>query len=365
VLQRFYPYGYEKSIVKNEDSGVFQSGPLEDGIRAGDYDVIVLNSCHWAIWWETNIFMALNTSSPHVVCILHTPHEEGIGQAKKQYKELGAQGRFSTLALSPHTRDAARELFDMWATKDHDSSWDKIPVDYFVPIFPALANPKAISKSRIPSKFVIQGSIDTFRRNYDGLIAELLAMMKADPRSWGYRQEKEGSPFIPLKKPSHGAAPPPFTLHLVGHSIREPKIPNEMTNVVHIRDSPDFEEFYHSLSEMDALIPAFSSENYFTSVASSSIPAAVMTRTPVLASPAHVRAYAYLAPPGVIVRPSSMSDAEAIARLRAGRDLMDGTAIVGDRYNFTQHTNWDEYTDSILDRNAATWRTILARANSK
>jgi len=134
---------------------------------------------------------------------------------------------------------------------------------------------------------------------------------------------------------------------------------------VHIRDSPDFEEFYRLLSQMDALIPAFSSENYLKSVASSSIPAAFMTRTPVLASPAHVRAYGYLAPPGVIVRPSSMSDAEAIALLRAGRDLLAGTTISGNHFNFTQYADWNEYEESVLDANAATWRRILTKAGRK
>ncbi|KZO90813.1 hypothetical protein CALVIDRAFT_558495 [Calocera viscosa TUFC12733] len=364
VLHRFFPDGYE-NIVQNKTTGVFQPGPLEDAIRAGQYDVVVLNSCHWALWWETHIFMALNESNVHVVCLLHTPNEEGIGQAKKQYGQLGAQGRLTALALSPHTRDAGMNVFDKWATEEQDVSWDRIPVQYFVPLFPALEDPHAIHKSTIPSKFVIQGSIDTLRRDYDGLIAELLERMKSDLHSWGYRQEKDGSPFIPLKKPAHGTVPPPFTLHLIGHSIREPKIPDEMTNVVHIRDSPDFSEFYGTLSEMDVLIPAFSADTYLTSVASSSIPAALMTRTPILASPAHLRAYAYLAPPAVIVRPSSMTDAEAISLLRAGRDLLNGLAISGNRFNLEQHSNWDEYEDSMLAHNSATWRTILARVNSK
>ncbi|EJT99475.1 hypothetical protein DACRYDRAFT_117719 [Dacryopinax primogenitus] len=362
VLQRFYPYGFDQSIVKNEDTGVFQPGPVEDAIRAGEYDLVILNSCHWAIWWETNIFMALNSSDAHVICILHTPHEEGIGKARFQYSALGAQGRFTGLSLSTHTQDAAMKLFDKWADKEHDRSWDKIPVEYFVPIFPAISDPQAIHKSRIPSKFVIQGSIDTLRRNYDGLIAELLQIMKADLHSWGYYQEKEGSPFLPLKKPAHGAIPPPFNLHLIGHSIREPKIPDEMVNVVHIRDSPDFEEFYGTLAEMDVLIPAFSADLYLTAVASSSIPAAVMTRTPILASPAHLRAYGYLAPPAVIVRPSSMSDAEAISRLRAGLPLLEDTAIQGNRFDLPEYRDWDAYTESLLQSNTVTWRRILARA---
>ncbi|KZT55617.1 hypothetical protein CALCODRAFT_518624 [Calocera cornea HHB12733] len=364
VLHRFFPDGYEK-IVQDKDTGVFQPGPLEDAIRAGEYDIVVLNSCHWALWWETHIFMALNESNAHVVCLVHTPNEGGVGQAKQQWAEIGAQGRLTALTLSPHTRRAAADLFDTWAAEEHDVSWDRIPVDYFVPLFPALEDPHAVRKSRVPSKFVIQGSIDTLRRDYDGLISELLEMIKADPHSWGYQRAAEGNPFTPLAKPAHGSVPTPFTLHLIGHSIREPKIPEEMKNVVLIRDSPDFSEFYGELSEMDVLIPAFSADSYLTSVASSSIPAALMTRTPVLASPAHLRSYAYLAPPAVVVRPSSMTDAEAIARLRAGRDLLDGVAISGNRFNYTTYSGWDEYEDSILRDNAATWRRILARVESK
>jgi len=130
---------------------------------------------------------------------------------------------------------------------------------------------------------------------------------------------------------------------------------------VHIRDSPDFAEFYDTLSEMDALIPAFSNEEYLTTVSSSSMPAAIMSRTPVLASVAHMRSYRSLASPAAIVRPNSMSDAQAISLLRQGKDPMQGMATSGDGITYSSFSNWDDYIDSILEENDRTWRAILSR----
>lgn len=89
------------------------------------------------------------------------------------------------------------------------------------------------------------------------------------------------------------------------------------------------------------LIPAFPRPKRYTSViASSSIPAAIMARVPVLVSQRELRAYSYLRHPAYVLREHVESEVHAIARLR-----LQGTLVGGSQQE------WEIYEEALLQQN--------------
>lgn len=192
--------------------------------------------------------------------------------------------------------------------------------DPFAPlqIFPLATPGQLRDRHDIPSKVVIQGGIVHSRRRYHSIIADLRAAILADPSSWGYHPLTPGYPLRAID-----GHPNVFTLHLLGFTADPVDIPVEMANVIVIPGNTDYKTYFDDLATMDLLLPAFASSTYLSSKTSSSIPAGILAGVPILASSLHLKVYEYLQPPAAIPHPSSMTEVEAIRRLRERRPLWD------------------------------------------
>jgi hypothetical protein len=92
---------------------------------------------------------------------------------------------------------------------------------------------------------------------------------------------------------------------------------------------------------MDVLLPAWVPDSpYLKSRSSSSIPAAIMSRIPVLLSESEAGAYAYAEPPVRLRRMEGESEIQAIRRLRAANACGRATAEEWEEYERTiEHAN--------------------------
>jgi len=199
--------------------------------------------------------------------------------------------------------------------------YDACPVYTYIPIFPFdLGLPSGQSSSqrhtgRI-SNVAIQGNLQQGRRDYTGIFVELEQLIRENPRAWGYLPSSSSSQLLE-PDPS---IPDRFVLHLIGQGTLE--VPTALTDAVVVHAGLSYPAFYSLLSEMDMLVPDFGHKAYYTDMASSSIPAALIGHIPILATSLHVESYSYLDARTTILRPLTLTHLEAIASLRAyGRTI--------------------------------------------
>jgi hypothetical protein len=98
-----------------------------------------------------------------------------------------------------------------------------------------------------PSAAVVQGNIESGRRNYKKLFEGLEESMTRDASIWGYHPLTPGKPVEPLQDP--GASP--FVLHLLGQMPKNSdlKIPVELENVIRVHPGLEYPDFYKAIVE--------------------------------------------------------------------------------------------------------------------
>ena len=84
-----------------------------------------------------------------------------------------------------------------------------------------------------------------------------------------------------------------ITLHLLGYG-NSPNIPPPLADHVMLNPGLSYPDFYSLLSSSMAIIPAFANNQYLDRKASSSVPAALIAGTPLIASRELLDAYSYL-----------------------------------------------------------------------
>lgn len=198
---------------------------------------------------------------------------------------------------------------------------------------------------------MIQGNIEQGRRDYHKVFRSLNASMNADPGLWGYKIGANGV--------FEADAAQPFELHLVGQ--RNPKAPLEipaaLQNVVAIDEKLSYPDYYRLIADADLLIPAFASRGTLEDTASSTIAAAIITRTPVLVSERHTASYTYIKGPAAIFRKVSEGAIPALERLRRTGDPRSAPDKLA--------REWDAFESDIQRRNAEMWVRVLKDKNQR
>lgn len=102
------------------------------------------------------------------------------------------------------------------------------------------------------------------------LIGQTLCMLPENPKAWGYLPLGDQSSFIA----DESLPDPPFRLYLVGsgHGLVPPV---ELKNIVSLHVGLEYNDYYTFMNTMDICIPAFASEEYYTTQASSTMTMAV------------------------------------------------------------------------------------------
>lgn len=134
-----------------------------------------------------------------------------------------------------------------------------------------------------------------------------------NPEAWGYHPLGDRASFVP----SHQSLAPPFELALVGSGSLD--VPQELAYMVSVHRGLDYTDFYHLVSSMDIVVPAFADNGYYENQASSTVAMAVELDVPILATRRMRKAYGYIDDDrAVVTRPAAMSEVQALLGLRTG-----------------------------------------------
>ncbi|KAJ6513047.1 hypothetical protein C8R45DRAFT_812313 [Mycena sanguinolenta] len=299
-------------------------GAINSNMGDGGIDLVILGTCEVDLRggpWSEELLAAWDARDAahkfQLVCIVHNVRDDGWQHWITQWSQRNA---IRILPISEHVAAAFKRSFLINADSPdptiRSAGYEYIPVDVHVPVLdvPVIVNR---SSSRILSDAVIQGSFSTDRRDYVEIFAELKESLERDPTVWGYLPlgtEEDASYVVDTTLPD-----PPFRLFLIGSGWLE--IPQELKNMVLVRDGLSYPDFYQLMSQMDICVPAFSTQDngYYDDQASSTFAMAVECNVPLLVTERIRRTYTYVDDDRVVVtRPPAMREIEALRALRSG-----------------------------------------------
>lgn len=251
-------------------------------------DVFVAGTCELDIVsLATPLNALLAAGKTYLFCVVH--HADrwadaalGLEAAIKPWVEAG---RVEFWTLSPHTaRFLQAAGTSRWTLREGAPA----PlIRYFVPVFPvtlpAPADPEL--------SFSLQGDYDPARRNYESIFRRL-----AD--------------FLASGAPAAGT----LLMHLLGHGTR-PSVPDAIADHVRFDERLDYADYYAVLARTFALLPGFATDEYLDRKASSSVPAALIAGTPLVATQAIVDTYSYLTREAVWLQEEGENELDVAARV--------------------------------------------------
>nr|XP_018259482.1 uncharacterized protein I303_08411 [Kwoniella dejecticola CBS 10117]OBR81640.1 hypothetical protein I303_08411 [Kwoniella dejecticola CBS 10117] len=334
-----FRWGFEQVLELGMDYTIpptpYSDGTFAKDVNNGEFDVVFHISCDHAFWnWPRNdmAFEAMkNSKELEVVCMLH--QLENLNDEERESWEVVAdQERLTYLTLSKHVKNYLRSEVLKWSHSLNKQTWGNVYVEEFIPIFPIDASRLSDSEfvnvaeffprhsGRTPSRFAVLGNIQPWRRNYNSILDDLFQAVEADPASWGYLplSSEPNSTYMSANDKST----PPVTLHFIGSLLPTVHldVPAPLTNMVFIHSDLYYLDFYRLLGSMDLILPAFVGWTYLEKKLSSAIPAAIISRVPLLGSELLLNAYQFLREPAIILHKPGMREIEAIGLLRKGLD---------------------------------------------
>ncbi|GMK55025.1 hypothetical protein CspeluHIS016_0200810 [Cutaneotrichosporon spelunceum] len=335
VLRDILPYEPEVFSENHFDQ-------VREWIKNDEIDNLILTSCHEGLLeFQEDIL----TSTANVVCIVHHGGGNFANNLKHLLTVLVERGQIRIVVLAHHVKQTVKDEVQFWADDEDNRFWDRLKIEIFVPGFIYPKHKEFNKVAPFPHKAVIQGNLEQARRDYSKIFRSLNASLHADASLWGYAMNSDGV--------FEANTAEPFELHLVGQRIKETPvvIPDTLQHIITVDENLSYPEYYNLIAEADLLIPAFSNRGTLWDTASSTIAAAIITRTPVLVSERHLRAYTYIKGPAGIERTVSEGDIGALERLRRTGDPRSRPEKL--------RREWDDYEDKIQHENAKMWTRVL------
>lgn len=201
-------------------------------------------------------------------CVIH--HAERFKSHRPKFKLAKPwikEKRIRFITLSPHVQ---KSLYKYW----DDDLIVHAPVSVFAPIFsmlePTEQSTPSLQVPKVPY-FAVQGNLEAKRRNYTAIVEQMSLLTGSTAQG----------------------QLPKARLMLIG-SGTPPIFPAEVEDLIEMRANLDYPDFYNAMAGSTALIPAFASEEYYHTKASSTVAASIIAGTPLLASDKLLAAYSYL-----------------------------------------------------------------------
>jgi len=230
-------------------------------------DAIILVTCEHDLFGADTMLQYYfdHGSQEHpLVCVIH--HVDRFRAIEERLRRWARTNRLHLLTLSTHTTN---ELLTELAGHQN-GLYLQTQVDTFPPIFPAPLNAAAATETDRLA-VVVQGNFDDSRRSYLKLLLEFERMVEELPPPIASRLE----------------------LILAGNG-KEVGIPAKIMPYVSVNFSLEYIPYYNLLHQSFALVPAFADEGYYTSKASSSVPASLIANVPIMGSQKLLDKYGYL-----------------------------------------------------------------------
>ena len=235
--------------------------------------------------YQTNMTMLLEQGSTYLFCVVHHSDVWDNTRLRDIARPWVERNRMQFITLSPHTAD-----YLQYRTLLHWETTVEPVVRPLAPVFPV-----HISETdgvEVDHSFALQGDFSPGRRDYQALFTRLESFLQ----SAGPSPDKN------------------ITMHLLGHGHR-PRVPDSINSHVQFNENLAYPEYYSLLSRTFALLPAFASDGYFHTKASSTIPAALIAGAPLIATAELVEAYSYLSEDAVWIQEEGMSDMDVVAQV--------------------------------------------------
>lgn len=352
IYQAGYRFGMEKVIT---DSGLpekmieyipaveFQKIGKDD--RYAIPDIVVSITCikDTQSLRDTWVYLLKNHHT-HFFCVFH--HADQMENTKKakindKLSPFIRADRIDFVALSHHVAEYAQntEFSKKW--KVVQDELHRPPVRVFPPVF----NFKSVHDFEPPKNgtgrergFALQGAYDK-GRDYPMVFENLIQFIK------GAEERQESADGT--------------NLHLVGFGVHPP-VPDDLRDHVIFDERLDYTEFYNCLRQTDAVMTAFSSEEYYQVKASSTVPAALIAGTPLVGDRKLLKNYRYLDESVVWMQNDEESEIDTVGRvLRLSQEEKDAkrAAVRAWTENMVvqNHDNVRKWTEAAMAKFPADW----------
>ncbi|OZJ02129.1 hypothetical protein BZG36_04586 [Bifiguratus adelaidae] len=292
-------YGIE-SIVSNYYEKLIKPMMVfvQDSAYYGDPDMVVMTSCDTYDLHRASphlLEMANRNPNFRVMCVMHNPH--ATEHVDALLSALAEKSALHMVGLSSHVVDYVTGDMLPRLARDVNPIFANVSTTLFVPTFPYNVPHKCGSSETTDDKecrtsFVVQGLFESFRRDYSSLFEHLQSKLQHNETDWKDFQLQllgQGSPF----------------------ELQEP-----LSKHVTTRNNLPYLEYYYAIHHNVALLPAFGSDAYYEYKASSSVGAALLTGTPLVANKRLLDTYRHLSVDGVYHQEANESVIDTVDRIR-------------------------------------------------
>ncbi|KAG8929799.1 hypothetical protein FRC01_003755 [Tulasnella sp. 417] len=285
-----------------------------------------------------------------LACGVHNQHNTGW------YKYISEWSRRDSLRVIPMSNrivDYVHSTFNTQANSkglvEGSSVYEHIKVGAFYSVSEFLLFPLRPKSylADVPCSAVLRGGHRDRREEFERILHDLARLLREDSQGWGYRWSAEERKYAV----DHTTPYPPFVLHLVGGDPID--VPSELQEAVvksagsHIHQ--DITPLYELFQSIDIVLPVFADRGSHTPQESSIVHAATMGHVPLLAARGTLQYYPYLASGGVIIRPSAISEMEAIGLFRgANVPVQDASSELAEDTKRMLNHGWKRNDESFL-----------------
>jgi hypothetical protein len=212
--------------------------------------------------------------------------------------------------LAPHT---AARVQSMMVSRDY---FPALKVSYLIPVFPFRCFGSNGGDSddmstgfltRHGGNFVVQGSIDPIRRNYNELIADLTKHQARLPPQ--------------LRLIILGARSNLTSAGWLNQQTIDFSVPEAMRHRINRIENAPYCEYFGQMRRSVALLTAFASNAYFKNKASSTVAASLITNAPLLTTPKTPSVYDYLSADSIWSKRIRQTDVEAMMEILSMPDV--------------------------------------------
>ena len=297
--------GYPSRMIDYVYVGEFKKVGIDDKYPIPD--VVVSTTCIKDVYFmEKTWKYLLDNYHTHFFCVFHHANslDNGRSRASRVIDRMSPyirEERLDFVALSEHVAKTARDrqLRKKWKVVKDELL--EPPIHVFPPVYyvsSAYEHGNRIQTTERAAGFAIQGQYAK-GRDYTTAFKHLQDFVEAARQ----RQASESS----------------INLHLVGFGPHPP-VPEGLEKHVIFDERLDYTDFYRTLSQVDAIMTAFESEDYYSLKASSSVPASLIAGTALVGSERLLNTYTYLDESVVWMQEDGESELDTIGRVLALSD---------------------------------------------
>lgn len=257
-------------------------------------DIVVATTCELdIIALSPRLASLLSEGNTFLFCVVHHADRWSSPELEGAIRPWVEKGMVDFVTLSPHTAKYLKVSgMSSWKTGALRS------IRHFAPLFPVALPP--LSRDGMGTNdelaFALQGNYEPSRRDFGTIFSQLENLINS------------ASPDGDANKNAS------ITLHLLGHGTR-PTVPAPLATHVFFDEELAYSDYYAILSRTFALLPAFANREYLDRKASSSVPAALIGGTPLVATHEILSTYNYLTADAVYIQKEGETEVDVVGKI--------------------------------------------------